>query len=299
MDIKRRTFELYRSNRRHLARGGLVLLGTALAIILIIAPIYRRTAREASRLWEGGRRLAAAKELIRRVPDMEAENRRLANVVLYDMDRAGQHISSKLLGAMVAAAQKSQIGFVSVRPMPSRDRSGFFEVPMKIELRAGYHQVGRFLSLVGSEGCIVKVDGFSLAGDRSGSPIVTASIEAKAYFLRTGLGQDQVEEMINIPRAERETLLGSTPYQAKGRDPFLPAGAAEAAVAQATGPAFRLKGIIWDDKKPLATLVDGSGNIYFLRQGERIGTDLLLSIGSNSVVLRRANGAKYELKTWE
>jgi hypothetical protein len=183
--------------------------------------------------------------------------------------------------------------------MASLSRAGHFEIPVKIEVRAGYHQVGRFLSLLGSEGCVVKVEGFALAGDRTGAPIITASIDARAYFLKTGLGQERIGELLKVPKSERSPVIGINEYKAKHRDPFLPAGAAEAEVAQATGPAFRLKGIVWDEKKPLATIMDGSGAIYFLRQGEKIGTDLVLSIKPNSVTLRRANGARYELKTWE
>jgi len=299
MSLKQALTDFHVRNRRHLIRGGLVLLGAVLVVVLVVRPVFQRTAREAGRFWEGNRQIAGARELIRRVPELESGNRKLSGIALYDMDASGERLSSKLLGAMVAAAQKSQIGFVSVRPMASLSRAGHFEIPVKIEVRAGYHQVGRFLSLLGSEGCVVKVEGFALAGDRTGAPIITASIDARAYFLKTGLGQERIGELLKVPKSERSPVIGINEYKAKHRDPFLPAGAAEAEVAQATGPAFRLKGIVWDEKKPLATIMDGSGAIYFLRQGEKIGTDLVLSIKPNSVTLRRANGARYELKTWE
>ncbi|MDI6739900.1 MAG: hypothetical protein QME74_06005 [Candidatus Edwardsbacteria bacterium] len=88
-------------------------------------------------------------------------------------------------------------------------------------------------------------------------------------------------------------------YQSKYRDPFLPGGMAQALRPAPVSPGYRLKGVVWDAKRPLAVVMDNQGVTVLVRSGEKIGGDRLLSITHSNAVLLRPNGTRYELKTWE
>jgi hypothetical protein len=211
----------------------------------------------------------------------------------------GSVAHSRLLTALTHAARRSQIGFISIRPLSLRETGDYTEQVFRMELRAGYHQIGRFLSALCAAGCIVRLSEITLVGDKSGSPLITASMEARAFFLKARLPSAGGEKQDVSPRPVPGAIDTVFSYTASHRDPFLPTGATAATVAQVSGASYRLKGIIWDASKPLAVIMDGAGVTYLLRAGEQIGTDRIVSVDKSGVVLRRPDGIRYELKTWE
>lgn len=76
-----------------------------------------------------------------------------------------------------------------------------------------------------------------------------------------------------------------------GRDPFLPAGEA----VKSDSPIVKLKGVVWDSRRPLAVVEDGAGTTYIVKAKDKIGEDQLLSIKPDRITLRKKNGKTYEL----
>jgi hypothetical protein len=229
---------------------------------------------------------------------METGNRELWYITWYGAAAGpGNRMQSKLLSSLLESAQKSQIEFLSLRPLALREEGEYYLLPFKLELKSRYHSIGKFLTLLNKGTCLVKTDGIKMRGDKSGAPVISAEIEARAYFIKMRtLGNDSLSLKAKPAVAPKDS--GFT-YKAVHRDPFLPGGATEALVAQNTGPAFRLKGVVWEPKSPLAVIMDAAGVTFLLRQGEKMGTDKLLAVKENSVLMQRSNGTRYELKTWE
>ena len=215
----------------------------------------------------------------------------------YDQDVS----QSKLLNLLLDAARKSQISFVSVRPFPLRDRGKYYQLDFKLEIRAGYHQMGSFFGYLENGNSLVRFSNLNMTGDKSGAPVILASINGQAMFIKTNIDEKDLDTLLahNKPTKATAKKDSSFMYTAKYRDPFLPAGATEAMVARNTGPIYRLKGVVWDSKSPLAVVMDEGGTTYFLRSGEKMGTDRLVVIKQNMVTFKRANGTRYDLKTFE
>lgn len=272
-----------------------IILGLALVCLLVARPLYTRAIKGLGRCYNLQRQYVQARSLISKMPAIEAENAKLAYLGWYGADGGPQNqMQSKLLASLLETAQKSQIEFLSLRPFAMREEGDYYLLPFKLELRSRYHSIGKFLSLLDQGTCLVKADGIRMQGDKSGAPMISAEVEARAYFLKmrfTGGGLK--------PRAGRQGADSGFVYKTQNRDPFIPGGATEAMVARNTGPSFRLKGVVWEPNKPLAVIMDAAGVTFMLRQGETMGTDKILAIKENGVTLRRSNGTRYELKTWE
>lgn len=285
--------------RWHIDYAGIVALLFLLALVVVLIPLFRLAGAQYAQ-WQRTRgQLTHARSVIARAPELDAQNRKLASLAVFDnSSKDGSITHSKLLAALTEASRRTQIGFISIRPLSLKESSEYAEQLFRMELRASYHQIGRFLSLLGTMDCIVRVSDITMTGDKSGSPVITASLDARAFFLKTRIPRyADARPAATAPSANiADTVFD---YKAKYRDPFLPAGATAASVAQATGASYRLKGVAWDQKKPLAVIMDGAGVTYMLRSGEQIGTDRVVAINKSSVTLRQSNGIRYELKTWE
>lgn len=273
------------------------VIGAILVLFCVLAarPLYKRASSSLGRWYGLQRQYAQARSLISKMPEIEAENASLAYLGWYGANSGPQNqMQSKLLASLLETAQKSQIEFLSLRPFALREEGDYYLLPFKLELRSRYHSIGKFLSLLNQGTCLVKADGIRMQGEKSGAPLISAEVEARAYFLKmrfTGGGLK--------PKAGRQGADSGFVYKMQNRDPFIPGGATEAMVARNTGPSFRLKGVVWEPHKPLAVIMDAAGVTFMLRQGETMGTDKILAIKENGVTLRRANGTRYELKTWE
>ncbi|MRR09496.1 hypothetical protein EG831_05365 [bacterium] len=296
-DDIRRAREKY---RWHINHASVTVLAALLVLFAAILPLSRLSSGQFAHWRRVRNQLGNARNVIARMPELDAENRRLAGMSLFEnASDDGVIAHSKLLAALTNAARRSQIGFISIRPLSVRETGDYSEQVFRMELRAGYHQIGRFLSALCTAGCIVRLSEIALAGDKSGSPLITASLEARAFFLKTRMPAYGGTQPGVPPRSVAAAADTAFSYKARHRDPFLPTGATAASVAQVSGASYRLKGIIWDASKPLAVIMDGAGITYLLRAGEQIGTDRIVSVGKSGVVLRRPDGIRYELKTWE
>jgi type II secretory pathway component PulC len=57
----------------------------------------------------------------------------------------------------------------------------------------------------------------------------------------------------------------------------------------------KLKGVVWDSRRPLAVVEDGAGVTYIIKSGDRVGEDQLRAIKPDRIVLRKKSGKTYEL----
>jgi len=247
--------------------------------------------------WEASqRRLVQAKKLIAELPGMEQENRDLLSRNYFRLAGYDQEVSqSKLLELLLDAAHKSQISFVSIRPFPLKDLGKYYQLDFKLEIRAGYHQLGSFFSTLEKGNSLVRFKSLNMTGDKSSAPSILAVLNGQAMFVKSNIDEKDLDTLLAHNKPAKGKGDTTFTYSAKYRDPFLPSGSTEAMVAQKTGPVYRLKGVVWDAKNPLAVVMDESGVTYFMRAGEKMGNDLLLSVKQNMVIFKRKNGTKYEI----
>lgn len=291
-DLLKNKYVRYRPFIKIWAVIGAILV---LFCVLAVRPLYTRAARGLGRCYGLQRQYAQARSLISKIPEIESENAKLAYLGWYGADGGPQNqMQSKLLASLLETAQKSQIEFLSLRPFALREEGEYYLLPFKLEIRSRYHSIGKFLSLLDQGPCLVKADGIRMQGEKSGAPLISAEVEARAYFIKMKFTAGGSK-----PKAGKLGGNSGFIYKTQNRDPFVPSGTTEDMVARSTGPSFRLKGVIWEPNKPLAVIMDAAGVTFMLHQGEIMGTDKILAIKENGVTLRRANGTRYELKTWE
>lgn len=278
----------------------LLVLSFLLVVGLVLLPAFNFVGKQ-YRVWMSGqRKIGQARQLIAGMPGLMQENKDLLQQNYLRLASYDQDVSqSKLLNLLLDASRKSQISFVSIRPFPLKDHGKYYQLDFKLEIRAGYHQIGRFFGYLESGNSLVRFSDLKMTGDKSGAPVILSSLNGQAIFIKTNIDEKGLDTLLAQNKQVKGKKDTSFVYTAKYRDPFLPSGSTEAMVAQKTGPIYRLKGVVWDAKNPLAVVMDEGGVTYFLRAGEKMGTDRLMAIKQNMVTFKRANGTRYDLKTFE
>jgi len=275
----------------------LMVISFVLIVVLVLLPSFDFAGRQYKKWISGQKSMVQAKALITAMPEMEQENQELLTRNYFRLKAYDQDISqSKLLELLMDAARKSQISFVSVRPFPLKDQGKYCQLDFKLEIRAGYHQLGSFFSALEKGNSLVRFNSLSMTGDKSGAPVILSALNGQALFVKSNIDERELDTLLVRSKPTKGKGDTSFVYSAKYRDPFLPTGSTEAMVALKTGPVYRLKGVVWDAKNSLAVVMDEGGVTYFLRAGEKMGNDLLVIIKQNVVIFKRKNGTKYEIK---
>jgi Tfp pilus assembly protein PilO len=275
----------------------LIVVCFILALGFIVMPSLNFAIRQYNNWTSGQKKSRYAKALINSRPKLEQENQELLSRNYFRLKSYDQDISqSRLLELLLDASKRSQISFVSVRPFPLKDQGKYCQLDFKLEIKAGYHQLGSFFNILEKSNSLIRFNSLNMTGDKSGSPSILAALNGRAIFVKSDIEERNLDKLLAKNKPEKGRKDSSFVYSAKYRDPFLPSGSTEAMVALKTGPVYRLKGIVWDAKNPLAVMMDEAGTTYFLRAGEKMGTDLLLLVKQNMVIFKRANGTRYELK---
>ena len=100
----------------------------------------------------------------------------------------------ELLEAMAQMGRVAQVSLVSVRPQLdlstlNRGLSGYLELPLKVEVVGGYHQIGSFLDALESSEHLVRVEGFQIQGSSGDIWHHKATLLLRAYLLPSILGE--------------------------------------------------------------------------------------------------------------
>jgi Tfp pilus assembly protein PilO len=278
----------------------LLVLSFLLAVGLILLPAFKFAGKQYQTWMSGQRKIGQARQLIAGMPGLMQENKDLLQQNYLRLASYDQDVSqSKLLNLLLEAARQSQVSFVSIRPFPLKDQGKYYQLDFKLEIRAGYHQLGSFFGSLEKGNSLVRFSDLKMTGDKSGAPVILSALNGQAMFIKTNIDEKRLDTLLAQNKQVKGKKDTSFIYTAKYRDPFLPSGSTEAMVAQKTGPIYRLKGVVWDAKNPLAVVMDEGGVTYFLRAGEKMGTDRLMVVKQNMVTFKRANGTRYDLKTFE
>ncbi|MDI6739899.1 MAG: type 4a pilus biogenesis protein PilO [Candidatus Edwardsbacteria bacterium] len=154
-------------------------------LVFVAVPLFWLLARQAETCARQAAALTQARQLIDRMPEIERENARLNRLTgMAEATAPEAHPYSSLLTALLAAAKKSRISFIAIRPMAAGERGGYRQVPLKIEVKAGYHQIGRFFSELKNSDCPIAIHSFTLRADKTGEPEIEAVIDASTYYLK-------------------------------------------------------------------------------------------------------------------
>jgi hypothetical protein len=287
-----------KKNSGFISAWSVIWIAVILVGCAVVGPVYQHAIRQNHRWTDLRCRLVSARRMIDRAPAITADNKRKAALVCQALAEGDGAIShAQLLSVLMAAARKSQISFVTIRPQTMRDRGDYYQLGFKMEIKSRFKQLRTFISLLDRSKFIIRPDDIAASGDKAGSPVLTTTIDAQCFFIKADLSAYGLE----APEFAATSIFWADTgnvCQPTNRDPFMPFGAAESAVALANGPAYQLKGVVEDPQKPLAIVMDGAGITYLLRRGDSMGSDRLIAIRQNSVALCRSDGTKYELKIW-
>jgi hypothetical protein len=127
-----------------------------------------------------------------------------------------------------------------------------------------------------------------------GGIVILAVTAYNARMVQRTIQLGQPSEVVRAapvpPSPGVEQGLGGAPT-ASTRDPFSPASEA----IKSDSPIVKLKGVVWDSRRPLAVVEDGAGVTYIIKSGDRVGEDQLRAIKPDRIVLRKKSGKTYEL----
>jgi Tfp pilus assembly protein PilO len=167
-----------------LIAGGVVI--TALLIALVFAPMAASISETRRELASGQYDLDAWRRMVARRTQLRAEN----IVLSRHAESTGAMVErgeepSHLLDTLIAAATKSRIDFVSIVPSEIVDHGKYREVPMEIEVRAHFHDLGKFVNEIERSSTTIKIVGMSIkTPEEEGTQgLLRISIEAVAYLV--------------------------------------------------------------------------------------------------------------------
>ncbi len=132
--------------------------------------------------------LARARATVADLPRFEAEFDALHDRWQYasELLPTDRQLGS-LLRRITLAGQETGVDFIRFRPSAPKTETYYTEMPVKIAVNGGYHQVGSFLAELANLPRIVTVSEMKLKANTNGAtdPLVTTSIEltASAYSL--------------------------------------------------------------------------------------------------------------------
>lgn len=163
-----------------------VVVVTALVVSLVFAPMAASISETRRELASGQYDLDAWRRMVARRTQLRAEN----IVLSRRAESTGAMVArgeepSHLLDALIAAADESRIDFVSIVPSEIIDHGKYREVPMEIELRARFHNLGKFVNEIERSSTTIKIVGMSIETPKGETTqgLLGISIEAVAYLV--------------------------------------------------------------------------------------------------------------------
>lgn len=193
---------------------------------------YKRVAQQKAELqveYEGlERELEKARRMVDELPQLEREQRELEEKwkqaeALLPNDRE----VPELLTQITQAGDQSGVAFELFKPSGVRPKEFYNENPVEVQVTAGYHQLGMFLSRLANLARLVNVERLQLVGKEQRRPdketkktnimqkpnldhTLTASFLATAYSLQEGgsvgnavTAEPGVEQPLNKGKARR------------------------------------------------------------------------------------------------
>lgn len=90
-----------------------------------------------------------------------------------------------LLRKLTLTGQQAGVQFEMVQPQGIIEQGNYTEIPIRITVRGGYHQIGQFLAQIANLRRIVNVSNLQISTEPSASDVATceASFTATAYVL--------------------------------------------------------------------------------------------------------------------
>ncbi|MEW6687297.1 MAG: type 4a pilus biogenesis protein PilO, partial [Candidatus Edwardsbacteria bacterium] len=85
---------------------------------------------------------------------------------------------------LIESAKKSDVDFISIRPLKERDKERHKELPFRLELTSKYHNSGKYINLLHKSGSLIKIEEISLSSEKTTPPEVEVKIGGVAFFIK-------------------------------------------------------------------------------------------------------------------
>lgn len=90
---------------------------------------------------------------------------------------------SRILKFLHQASKKNNVRIITIKPQESRTFTGHVELPLELELRSRYHDLGRFLNAVETATIIAKVEYLHTQSEKMTSTQLAVALKLVIYYL--------------------------------------------------------------------------------------------------------------------
>ncbi|MBC8233036.1 hypothetical protein H8E77_26120 [bacterium] len=213
-----------------------------------------------------------------------------------------------LISRMTEQAEVSKTQMIGVEHLKERQVEQYFYSPIEFTFRGDYQSLGKLVNQLERSQYPMKLDYLSVA-TRENSPeslimnIVLCSISTIGEPI-TKIQKKEQFPAVSVPPQSSEhrfNYIGADFVYPKGngmRDIFQPYYPIPQAKNEPFSPSLILTGVIYNENKPLAILMDGQNKSYLARVNDTILDFTVLKIEPRSVILNRGD-TRTELKVFK
>ncbi|MCP4650032.1 MAG: type 4a pilus biogenesis protein PilO [PVC group bacterium] len=191
--------------------AGIILLFIILILyfVFVFLPLFTKVlylSKEESNILS---QLDNAAEIVSNKDELFEEVNNIKKSITYHEERLPAEANvAQLLEELIKMGKASKITFVSIEPKTIEEihigedgeGSDYLQIPIALELKAGYHSLGKFINLVEQADRFMEVDTFDIRPDHSDVELHNINLMIRSYALKKNKTlfeeKDQNEENI-------------------------------------------------------------------------------------------------------
>ncbi|MEW6687170.1 MAG: type 4a pilus biogenesis protein PilO [Candidatus Edwardsbacteria bacterium] len=183
-DIKSTKGYLKEKKETILWLGGISLTAVVVFFLLYL-PLIGVISRTVQRWHTTVQKIDESKRMIAQINYLTKQNSLLKEQLLkFNRSLTGEEELSNLLKTLIESAKKSDVDFISIRPLKERDKERHKELPFRLELTSKYHNLGKYINLLHKSGSLIKIEEISLSSEKTTPPEVEVKIGGVAFFIK-------------------------------------------------------------------------------------------------------------------
>lgn len=176
--------EYLENNKWKVAGAGIVLL-TCFLVWTYIIPEFQQSLQLYSNLQEKKAEIASVKNWQNRLGRLNKNQQKLEDYLskiflnLPENDRM-----STIVDQVFHEAKSEDVRVLQMRPADQIKHEGYLEIPISVEVKGSYHEIGRFVNNIERSKYLMKVVKVSLTSEENSNSLLTAQIALKVIVLK-------------------------------------------------------------------------------------------------------------------